>query len=175
MLPDAGHSGCASANEMTKIKDRLRHARILLIDDNRGDAMLTKLAFKQASIEINFVVAETAEQGLSILRQEGNFSTAPRPDIILLDLNLPLMHGHEFLSTVKADPGLRGIPVVILTSSSSDQDVATSYDRYANGHITKPFSAEAFTAVAEKIEQYWFDLMQCPPDGIQVIQRTGSA
>ncbi len=149
---------------MTKMKDRSRNAKILLIDDNRGDAVLTKLAFTRVGIGVDFQVAETAEIGLSILRQEGDYAFALRPDIILLDLNLPKMHGHDFLSTVKADPALRRIPIIILSSSSADVDVAVSYDRYANGYITKPYSSEAFKEVAEMIEHYWFELVHSPSD-----------
>ena len=149
---------------MSKLIERARNAQVLLIEDNRGDAVLTRRAFKRAKIASDIVVAETGEQGLSILRREGEHADATRPDIILLDLNLPHMHGQDFLSTVKDDPDLRRIPIIILSSSSADSDVAGCYDRHANGYITKPISTETFDEVISRLEHYWFNLMQLPPD-----------
>ncbi|MBW8880077.1 MAG: response regulator, partial [Asticcacaulis sp.] len=123
---------------MTKLTERSRSAQVLLIEDNHGDAVLTRRAFRRSSLASDITVAETGEKGLSILRREGDYAEAPRPDIILLDLNLPHMHGQEFLSVVKGDPELRRIPVIVLSSSSADTDVAGCYDRHANGYITKP-------------------------------------
>ncbi len=149
---------------MTKVSERVRSARVLLVEDNRGDAVLTRRAFKRASLPSEITVAETGEQGLSILRREGEHADAPRPDIILLDLNLPYMHGQEFLSVVKADPSLRRIPVIVLSSSSAESDVSTCYDRHANGYITKPVTTDTYDDIVSKIEQYWFNLMQLPSD-----------
>ena len=149
---------------MTKIMDRLRLAQVLLVEDNRGDAVLTRRAFRRGSQATEITVAETAETGLSILRRQGEHADAPRPDIILLDLNLPHMHGQDFLSEVKTDPNLRRIPVIILSSSSADRDVIACYDRHANGYITKPVSTDTYDDIVNKIEQYWFGLMQLPPD-----------
>ena len=149
---------------MSKLTERARSAQVLLIEDNRGDAVLTRRAFKRAKIPSDIVVAETGEQGLSILRREGEHAQAVRPDLILLDLNLPSMHGQDFLATVKDDPKLRSIPVIILSSSSADNDVTACYDRHANGYITKPISSETFDDVITRIENYWFNLMQLPSD-----------
>ncbi len=149
---------------MTKLIDRARAAQVLLVEDNRGDAILTRLAFKRANIVSDIVVAETGEKGLSILRREGEHVDAARPDLILLDLNLPFMHGQAFLAEVKEDPDLKRIPVIVLSSSSADGDVTASYDRHANGYITKPLSAETYDDIVTRIEQYWFGLMQLPPD-----------
>ncbi len=149
---------------MSKLTERARSAQVLLIEDNRGDAVLTRRAFKRARVPSDIVVAETGEQGLSILRREGEHADAVRPDLILLDLNLPFMHGQDFLSTVKDDPSLRRIPVIVLSSSSADADVTGCYDRHANGYITKPISTETFDDVITRIEHYWFGLMQLPPD-----------
>ena len=149
---------------MTKITERTRSAQVLLIEDNHGDAVLTRRAFRRARIANEIVVAETGEKGLSILRREGEFAAAPRPDLILLDLNLPYMHGKDFLAQVKTDPDLKRIPVVVLSSSSAPSDVIGAYDRHANGYITKPLTTETYDDIVERLEQYWFGLMQLPPD-----------
>lgn len=151
---------------MTKLSERSRNAQVLLIEDNHGDAVLTRRAFRRSKLANDITVAETGEKGLSILRREGDYAEAPRPDIILLDLNLPHMHGQEFLSVVKTDPELRRIPVIVLSSSSADSDVSGCYDRHANGYITKPVMTDTYDDIVTKIEQYWFSLMQMPPDEI---------
>jgi CheY-like chemotaxis protein len=151
---------------MTKLTERSRSAQVLLIEDNHGDAVLTRRAFRRSKVSSDITVAETGEKGLSILRREGDYAEAPRPDIILLDLNLPHMHGQEFLSLVKADPDLRRIPVIVLSSSSADSDVSSCYDRHANGYITKPVMTDTYDDIVTKIEQYWFGLMQMPPDEV---------
>ena len=149
---------------MTKVAERSRNAHVLLVEDNRGDAVLTRRAFQRAKMPSDLVVAETGEKGLSILRREGEHAGSPRPDIILLDLNLPHMHGQTFLKTVKHDPDLKRIPIIILSSSSADRDVTGCYDDHANGYITKPISSETYDDIVSKVENYWFGLMQLPPD-----------
>jgi len=149
---------------MTKLNERARSARVLLIEDNRGDAVLTRRAFRRSRIENEITVAESGEKGLSILRREGEFSDAPWPDLILLDLNLPFMNGRDFLSTIKDDPDMRRIPVIVLSSSSADSDINACYERHANGYITKPVSSDTYDNVVSHIESYWFELMQMPPD-----------
>ena len=149
---------------MTKMTERARSARVLLIEDNHGDAVLTRRAFRRARMPNELTVADTGEKGLSILRREGEFASTPRPDLILLDLNLPHMHGSDFLTQVKTDPDLKRIPVVVLSSSAADSDVMGAYDRHANGYITKPITTETYDDIVERIEQYWFGLMQLPPD-----------
>lgn len=149
---------------MTTIADRVRTAQVLLVEDNRGDAVLTRRAFKRANLSSDIVVAETGEKGLSILRREGEHADAPRPDLILLDLNLPYMHGQDFLQAVKQDPDFKRIPVIVLSSSGADRDVTASYDHHANGYITKPLDAETYDDIVARIEHYWFTLMQLPPD-----------
>ena len=149
---------------MTKLSERQRNAQVLLVEDNRGDAVLTRRAFRRSRIANDIVVAETGEKGLSILRREGEHEDALRPDIILLDLNLPFMHGSDFLAAVKEDPDLRRIPVIILSSSSADKDVTSCYNRHANGYITKPITTDTYDDIVSRIETYWFGLMQMPPD-----------
>ncbi|ESQ83903.1 hypothetical protein AEAC466_11280 [Asticcacaulis sp. AC466] len=136
----------------------------MLVEDNRGDAILARMAFKRAEMQSDIVVAETGEEGLSILRREGEHADAPRPDLILLDLNLPAMHGQDFLYRVKEDPTLKRIPVIVLSSSAADSDIITSYDHHANGYITKPINNATYDDIVARIEQYWFGLMQLPPD-----------
>ena len=150
---------------MTKLTERARAAQVLLIEDNHGDAVLTRRAFRRARVPSEILVAETGEAGLSILRREGAYAFAPTPDLILLDLNLPFMHGHDFLTVVKDDPDLKRIPVIVLSSSAADSDIVASYDRHANGYITKPVSTDTYDDIVTKIESYWFSLMQLPPDG----------
>ncbi len=150
---------------MTKITERGRSAQVLLIEDNHGDAVLTRRAFRRARIPNDIMVADTGEKGLSILRREGEFAQAPRPDLILLDLNLPHMHGQDFLSQVKTDPDFKRIPVVVLSSSAASSDIIGAYDRHANGYITKPITTDTYDDIVERVEQYWFGLMQLPPDG----------
>lgn len=149
---------------MSKVTDRARNAQVLLVEDNRGDAVLTRRAFRRARVPNEITVAESGEKGLSILRREGEFADAPRPDIILLDLNLPHMRGQDFLSAVKTDPDLKRIPIVVLSSSAADSDITGCYERHANGYITKPINSDTYDDIVERIEQYWFALMQLPPD-----------
>lgn len=149
---------------MTRLSEQARSARVLLIEDNHGDAVLTRRAFRRSRFPNDITVAETGEAGLSILRREGEHADAPRPDLILLDLNLPYMHGHDFLAKVKDDPSLKQIPVIVLSSSSADSDVSGAYDRHANGYITKPITTASYDDIVARIEDYWFGLMQLPPD-----------
>ncbi|ESQ87150.1 chemotaxis protein CheY [Asticcacaulis sp. AC460] len=149
---------------MTRLSEQARSAQVLLIEDNHGDAVLTRRAFRRARMPSEITVAETGEAGLSILRREGPYADAPRPDLILLDLNLPHMHGHDFLSKVKDDPAFKRIPVIVLSSSAAEGDIASAYDRYANGYITKPVTTDTYDDIVAKIEDYWFALMQLPPE-----------
>ncbi|EGF90898.1 response regulator [Asticcacaulis biprosthecium C19] len=150
---------------MTRLSEQARSAQVLLIEDNHGDAVLTRRAFRRARMPSEVTVAETGEAGLSFLRREGAYADAPRPDLILLDLNLPHMHGHDFLSQVKDDPAFKRIPVIVLSSSAAERDIAGAYDRHANGFITKPVTTDTYDDIVAKIEDYWFALMQLPADG----------
>lgn len=148
---------------MSTISERTRFPQILLIEDNRGDALLMKLAFRKAEIPGQVTVASSAEMGLGILRREPAYADQPCPDIILLDLNLPHMGGREFLGLVKADKLLRLIPVVVLSSSNAEKDLSASYNSYVNGFVVKPFSLDDYTDVVKSIEDYWFNLVQTQP------------
>ncbi len=144
---------------MTTIAERGQFAHVLLVEDNPGDATLTRLAFKRAGVQSKLTIAETGEIGLAILSVEGEHGY---PDLILLDLNLPRMHGLEFLKRVKNDPKMARIPVIVLSSSSAESDIAASYLGHAVGFITKPISLDDFEEVAAGISTYWFKIVQTP-------------
>ncbi len=142
---------------------RSQPIEILLVEDNPGDVLLTREAFQEASIRNNLSVAEDGEQALRFLKREGEYAGAPRPDIILLDLNMPRMSGHEMLNVLKQDRELRAIPVVILTTSDHEQDIIRSYEQYANCYICKPTGFEDFFSVVRSVENFWLNTAQLPP------------
>lgn len=135
---------------------------ILLVEDNPGDVQLTKIAMRDSVIPNRLSVVEDGVQAMEYLRQEGEFEDAPRPDIILLDLNLPMKDGREVLSEVKHDKDLRRIPVIVLTTSSDERDIHNSYDLYANCFISKPLDIDSFMKMARKIENFWFSIATLP-------------
>lgn len=135
---------------------------ILLVEDNPGDIRLTKEALKDARVRNNLSVVSDGEQALDFLCNRGAFAQSPKPDLILLDFNLPKMDGREVLESVKRDPNLRRIPVVVLTSSQHELDIVQAYDNYANAFITKPVDAEQFFAVIRHIESFWLDIVKLP-------------
>jgi CheY-like chemotaxis protein len=141
---------------------------ILLVEDNPGDVRLTKEALLAGRILNRIYVARDGVEALDFLRREGKFAgqPAPRPDIILLDLNMPRMDGRQCLEIIKADANLRRIPVVILTTSEADQDVLRSYDLHANCYIAKPVDMSQFIKVVQSIKQFWFSIVNLPADGI---------
>lgn len=135
---------------------------ILMVEDNEGDVLLTKEALKSGKVSNQISVVQDGLEALEFLHREGKYSDAVRPDLILLDLNLPRKDGHEFLAEVKADPGFRQIPVVVLTSSGADQDVLTAYDLHANCYVVKPVGLGALTELVESIEEFWFTVARLP-------------
>jgi two-component system, chemotaxis family, response regulator Rcp1 len=135
---------------------------ILLIEDNLGDIELTKEAFKEGKLVNNLHVARDGEEALQYLYKKGPFANAARPDLILLDLNLPKKDGRELLDTIKQDPILRIIPVVILTSSEEDRDVIMSYILHVNCYIVKPVDFDKFTEVVRTIETFWLQIVRLP-------------
>ncbi len=139
---------------------------VLLVEDNPGDVRLIKEALKDAKIHVHISVVHDGVEALALLRRQGNYSTATRPDLILLDLNLPRMNGHEVLATIKEDEVLRRIPVVIVSSSMADRDIATSYDLHANCFVTKPVDFEQFFDVVKAIREFWFLVVKLPPIAI---------
>lgn len=135
---------------------------VLLVEDNPGDVRLITEALKDAKIHVHITAVYDGEEALALLRREGDYSTAALPDLILLDLNLPRMNGHEVLAAIKEDEVLRRIPVVVVTSSRADRDIATSYDLHANCFVTKPVDLDQFFDVVQAIREFWFVVVRLP-------------
>jgi chemotaxis family two-component system response regulator Rcp1 len=135
---------------------------ILLVEDNPGDVDLTIEALKDGKVRNRLSVVEDGVEAMAFLRREGKYADAPRPDVILLDLNLPRKDGREVLAEIKADEQLRRIPVVVLTTSSSEQDILKSYDLHANCYVTKPVDLEQFLEVVKAIEGFWLTIVKLP-------------
>lgn len=139
-----------------------RPVEFLLAEDNPGDVRLTKEALRESKISNNLNVVPDGVEAMAFLRREEKYADAPRPDVILLDLNLPKKDGREVLAEVKADPSLRLIPVVIITSSEAEQDVLKTYELYANCYVTKPVDLEQFIKVIQSIETFWLTIVTLP-------------
>jgi chemotaxis family two-component system response regulator Rcp1 len=140
-----------------------RPIAILLVEDNPGDARLVREALKSAGIDSLLTVARDGEEALDLLRGIRPAGEAVRPDLILLDLNLPRKDGRELLAEIKQDPSLQRIPVVVLTSSAAAQDVRTAYELQANSYIVKQVSLEEFTKAIASIYHFWLSLVTLPP------------
>jgi two-component system, chemotaxis family, response regulator Rcp1 len=136
---------------------------ILLIEDNPGDVGLTREALETFKVRNALHVASDGVEAMDFLRRRGEFGGAPRPDLILLDLNLPRRNGTEVLAEVKSDPELCTIPVVVLTTSRDEEDVLRSYNLYANCYITKPIDVTQFFKVVQSIEDFWLTIVKLPP------------
>jgi chemotaxis family two-component system response regulator Rcp1 len=139
-----------------------RPIEILLVEDNPGDVRLTREAFLEGNLDSHLSVAPDGVEALAFLRREGPYGDVARPDMILLDLNLPKMDGREVLAEIKSDDNLRRIPVVILTTSRAEQDVYRSYDLHANCYITKPVDLDQFISVVRSIEDFWLRIVKLP-------------
>lgn len=137
---------------------------ILLVEDNPGDARLTREALAQSKVKNKLHYARDGEEAMAFLRHEGRFASAPTPDLVLLDLNLPRRDGREVLEDIKQDPRLMHIPVVVLTSSQAEEDIIRTYRLHANCFITKPVDLDQLTQVVHGIEQFWFTLVRLPPE-----------
>ena len=135
---------------------------ILLVDDNEGDILLTREALEEAKIVNRISVAYDGVEALSFLKKLPPFRDCDPPDLILLDINLPRMDGTEVLSVIKADPELKRIPVIMLTTSSNEKDILASYDNHANCYITKPVDLERFMDVVRTIEDFWISIVKLP-------------
>ncbi len=136
---------------------------ILLIEDNEGDIILTKKAFERGKIRNNLSVARDGKEGLDFLFKRGEHTDAPTPDLILLDLNMPEVSGQEVLAKIKETPELCTIPVVVLTTSSSDEDIIKSYKLQASCYIKKPVDFKQFGEVIQTLQNYWFTVVKFPP------------
>jgi chemotaxis family two-component system response regulator Rcp1 len=135
---------------------------VLLVEDSPGDVRLTQEAFAEANHHIRLHVAVDGVEAMAFLRRTGDYPAAPRPDLILLDLNLPKMDGREVLAEVKQDVALKAIPIVILTTSSSEQDIVQSYQLQANCYLTKPVQLEAFESLVRSINDFWLTRVKLP-------------
>lgn len=140
-----------------------RPVEILLVEDNPGDMRLTQEALKEGKVYNNLHWAKDGVEALEFLRREGARATAPRPDIILLDLNLPKKDGREVLDVIKRDDHLKHIPVVVLTTSKAEEDVVRSYELHANCYVTKPVDLDKFIAVVQSIDRFWLTVVTLPP------------
>jgi CheY-like chemotaxis protein len=143
---------------------------ILLVEDSPSDTELTFEALREGKVANHLSVVEDGAQAMEFLRRENHYSNAPRPDLILLDLNLPCKDGREVLAELKADPGLKTIPVVVLTTSNADQDVLRAYELNANCYITKPVDFTRFLEVVRSIEHFWLTVVTLP-GGVQASAR----
>ena len=136
---------------------------ILLVEDNEPDVLLTLEAFEEASVPNRLHVARDGVEALQFLRREGPHKDAPRPDVILMDINMPRKNGLEVLDELKADPGLACIPVVMLTTSQAEDDVRSSYQRHASGYVVKPVGFENFLSAMKAFESFWLTFVRFPP------------
>ncbi len=136
--------------------------QILLVEDDPGDVVITREAFAENKVRNHLSVVSDGETAMSFLRRQDGFAEAPRPDLILLDLNLPRKSGHEVLEEIKADPELRPIPVVVLTTSDAEEDVLRSYDLHANAFVTKPVDFECFLRVIRQIDEFFVTVVKLP-------------
>jgi chemotaxis family two-component system response regulator Rcp1 len=139
--------------------------QILLVEDSPGDVRLTQEAFKNAKVHVILHVVSDGAEAMAFLGREGKYADAPRPDLMLLDLNLPKKDGRSVLAEIKENPHLKTIPVVILTTSSAEEDILKSYRLHANCYITKPVNLEGFLKVVRSIDNFWLSVVKLPPEG----------
>ncbi len=135
---------------------------LLLVEDDPGDVTMTREALAEAKVLHDLYVVDNGEAAITFLRQEGPYADAPRPDLIFLDLNLPRMDGREVLAIVKSDEALRRIPLVVLTTSDSQDDIARSYDLHANAYVTKPVGLESFLTAVQQIDHFFLTVASLP-------------
>jgi two-component system response regulator len=141
-----------------------RRLGVLLVEDDPGDVLIAREALQAAKLDTRLDVVSDGVQAIEFLRRQGDYADRERPDLILLDLNLPRMSGHEVLAEVKADPDLRRIPIVVLTTSTAVDDVVKSYDLHANVYVAKPVDFNAFAQVVKKIDEFFGDVAKLPPE-----------
>ncbi len=145
------------------MSDESAGLKILLVEDNPGDADLTRYNLERSKLLHELYVAVDGVEAMAFLRREGDWRDAPRPDLVLLDLNLPRKSGHEVLEEMKADDSLKAIPVVVLTSSDADEDVRRAYEGHASAFVTKPVGLESFGKIVRGIDNFWFSIVRYPP------------
>jgi CheY-like chemotaxis protein len=139
-----------------------RQIEVLLVEDDPGDVLMTKEAFEDYKLSNQLHVVNDGAEAMDFLRQQGDHADAPRPDLVLLDLNLPRMDGREVLQAIKSDPGLASIPVVVLTTSEAEEDVLRSYSLHANAYVTKPVDFERFIQVVRQIDDFFVSVVRLP-------------
>ena len=149
---------------MDKYETKGNPIEILLVEDNAGDVRLTREALKDAKVLNTLHVVRDGEEAMDYLCRKGKYADAPRPDLVLLDLNLPRKDGREVLAEIKADEDLKRIPVVILTTSKSEEDVLKMYNLHANCYVTKPLDLDQFIRVVQAIEDFWFTVVRLPDE-----------
>lgn len=140
----------------------IKPIEVLLVEDNAGDVRLTEEALKEGKLTVNLTVARDGLEATEILHQRNGYVSAPRPDLILLDLNLPKLDGRQVLQDIKNDPRLMRIPVVVLTTSAADSDILTTYGAHANCYITKPVDMDRFVDIVKLLEEFWFTIVKLP-------------
>ena len=140
-----------------------RPIEVLLVEDDPGDVLMTREAFADYKIANNLSVVTNGEDAIAYMRKEGQFADVTTPDLVLLDLNLPRRNGREVLLEIKADPDLRRVPVVILTTSEADEDVAAAYDLHANAYVRKPVDFEQFVTAVRAIDDFFITVVRLPP------------
>ena len=148
----------------TLVQEAGKMINILLVEDNPGDVRLTEEAFRESKIRNQFHAVEDGVEALAFLHQEGKYAAAPHPDVILLDLNLPRKDGREVLEEIKSDEKLQRIPVVVLTTSSAEEDIIRTYNLHANCYINKPVDLEQFLKVVQTINEFWLNIVVLPTE-----------
>lgn len=137
---------------------QIKLAHILLVEDNEGDILLTREAFEECKVKTSISVAKNGQEALDFLFKRGAFTDVKKPDLILLDINMPIFNGHEVLRQIKADTELRKIPVIMLTTSSSEKDINLAYENHCNSYVKKPLEINDFFGAILKIEEFWLQL-----------------
>jgi CheY-like chemotaxis protein len=138
---------------------------VLLVEDDPGDVLMTQEAFEEHKVRNTLAVVNDGTEAIAYLRREGQYADVARPDLVLLDLNLPRRDGREVLAEIKNDPDLRQIPVVVLTTSQADEDILRSYQLHANAYVTKPVDFDRFIAVVRQIDEFFVSVVKLPPRG----------
>lgn len=147
---------------MSSVSTQRRAARILLVEDNPADVELTREGFGEIMLVHDLYVARDGSEAIAFLCREGTFADAPRPDLVLLDLNLPGREGHDVLQEIKSDQSLRRMPVIVLSSSRSERDIARAYELHANAYMTKPTDFDGVVKLLQGIADYWFGAVRLP-------------
>ncbi|MBW4565298.1 MAG: response regulator [Mojavia pulchra JT2-VF2] len=146
------------------ILSEVKPIEVLLVEDNPGDALLTRIALEDSKISVNLNVVEDGVEAMAFLRKQNKYAQVPHPDIVLLDLNLPKKDGREVLAEIKSDVNLKRIPVVVLTTSQAEEDILKAYNLAANCYITKPVDFDQFVRIVRSIENFWFAIVKLPPE-----------